>query len=97
MQIQDLDLEGGTFRTNLPYHWIGWLLWAIGLVLTLAGVVFAMDETPAIGLSAVGLIVMAFSSPGSLEASLHKVRQNAIDPSELQAKAEASGLSMTRQ
>ena len=94
MQIQDLDLEGGTFRTNLPYHWIGWLLWAIGLVLTLAGVVFAMDETPAIGLSAVGLIVMAFSSPGSLEASLHKVRQNAIDPSELQAKAEASGLSI---
>ncbi len=94
MQIQDLDLEGGTFRTNLPYHWIGWLVWAIGLVLTLAGVVLAMDETASIGLSAVGLMVMAFSSPGSLEASLHKVRQNAIDPSELQAKAEASGLSI---
>ena len=94
MQIEELDLNGGTFKANLPYNWIGWLVWAIGLVLTLAGVVLAVKETPAIGLSAVGLMIMAFSSPGSLEANLYKIRQNAIDPAELQAKAESSGLSI---
>ena len=94
MQIEELDLNGGTFKANLPYNWIGWLVWAIGLVLTLAGFVLAVKETPAIGLSAVGLMIMAFSSPGSLEANLYKIRQNAIDPAELQAKAESSGLSI---
>ena len=37
---------------------------------------------------------MAFSSPGSIEGQLKKVRDNAIDPAELEAKAEASGLTV---
>ena len=88
MNIEELDLNGGTFKVNLPYHWIGWLIWVIGLIITLIGFAAAVGQTPALLMAAIGLILMAFSSPGSLEGSLHKVRQNAIDPAELQAKAE---------
>ena len=94
MNIEELDLNGGTFKVNLPYHWIGWLIWVIGLIITLVGFAAAVGQTPALLMAAIGLMLMAFSSPGSLEGSLHKVRQNAIDPAELQAKAEASGLSI---
>ena len=94
MNIQEIDLEGGTFKLNMPYHWIGWLIWVIGLIITLAGFAAATNETPALLSAAIGLVLMAFSSPGSLESDLHKVRQSAIDPEELQAKADASGLSI---
>ena len=95
MNIEDLDLNGGTFKVNLPYNWIGWIIWVIGLIFTLVGFALAATGEPSsLVLSILGLILLAFSSPGSLESSLHKVRQNAIDPAELEAKAEASGLSI---
>ncbi|MAH91020.1 MAG: hypothetical protein CMA11_04555 [Euryarchaeota archaeon] len=94
MDIQELDLNGGTFKLNLPYNWVGWLLWAIGLILTIVGIVVAVNDTVGLGLSAFGLLMMAFTSPGSLESGLHAVRKQAIDPAVLQAKAESSGLSI---
>mgnify|MGYP006970138720 CR=1 FL=1 len=42
MDIQELDLNGGTFKVNLPYNWVGWLLWAIGLIITLIGFFMAV-------------------------------------------------------
>ena len=80
MDIQELDLNGGTFKLNLPYNWVGWLLWAIGLILTIVGIVVAVNDTMGLALSAFGLLMMAFTSPGSLESGLHAVRQQAIDP-----------------
>ena len=94
MDISELDLNGGTFKVNFPYHWIVWLIWVIGLLITLVGFAGATNDVQALILSAIGLVVMAFSSPGSLEGSLHKIRKNAIDPAQLQAKAESSGLSI---
>ena len=94
MNIQELDLNGGTFKVNLPYNWVGWLLWAIGLIITLIGFFAALNDSNALIVAAFGLLMMAFTSPGSLESNLHDVRQGAIDPSELEAKAEASGLSI---
>ena len=94
MQIQELDLNGGTFKVNLPYTWVGWLFWAIGLIITLVGFVVAINDITGIAVSAFGLLMLAFSSPGSLESVLHDVRKGAIDPAELEAKAEASGLSI---
>ena len=44
MDIQELDLNGGTFKLNLPYNWVGWLLWAIGLILTIVGIVVAVNR-----------------------------------------------------
>ena len=94
MDIQQLELNGGTFKVNLPYNWVGWLLWAIGLILTLIGFVGAVNDINGLGIAAFGLLLMAFTSPGSLESNLHQVRQKAIDPVELEAKAESSGLSI---
>ena len=94
MDIQELDLNGGTFKVNFPYHWIGWLIWVVGLIITLIGFAAAISETPALIMAGIGLFVMAISSPGSLEGALHKVRKNAIDPEVLQAKAESSGLTI---
>ncbi len=95
MNIEELDLNGGAFKVNLPYNWVGWLIWVIGLILTLVGFgLSATGEITSLAISIVGLLLLAFSSPGSLEAGLHKVRQNAIDPAELEAKAQSSGLSI---
>ena len=94
MDIKELDLNGGTFKVNLPYNWVGWLLWAIGLIITLAGLFIALNDINGLGVAAFGLLFMALTSPGSLEAKLHQVRQSAIDPAELEAKAESSGLSI---
>ena len=95
MGLSQLDLNGGTFKVNLPYTWLGWLIWIIGLIFTLVGFAsIATGEILGLAIAALGLMVMAFSSPGSLEASLHGIRKEAIDPSELEAKAAASGLSI---
>lgn len=94
MDIKQLDLNGGTFKVTLPYHWIGWLFWLIGLLVTIFGFVGAIEELQMLFISAIGLVVMGFSSPGSLEESMYKVRKNAIDSEELQAKAESSGLTV---
>ena len=95
MGLSQLDLNGGTFKVNLPYTWLGWLIWVIGLIFTLVGFAStATGEILGLAIAALGLMVMAFSSPGSLEASLHGIRKEAIDPSELEAKAAASGLSI---
>ena len=66
MQLQELDLNGGTFKVNLPYTWVGWLLWAIGLIITLAGFVVAINDITGLAVSAFGLLMLAFVSPGSL-------------------------------
>ena len=73
MNIEDLALNGGTFKVNFPYHWIGWLIWVIGLLITLFGFLSAVNDVQALIISAIGLVIMAFSSPGSLEGSLHKL------------------------
>ncbi|MEL0100629.1 MAG: hypothetical protein VW862_02880, partial [Euryarchaeota archaeon] len=44
--------------------------------------------------SSIGCLMMAVASPGSIEGQLKKVRESAIDPAELEAKAQASGLSI---
>ena len=96
MDISEVDLDGGTFKFTIPYHWISWIVWVIGLILTLLGIVATLggNEIGTLLLSAVGCLMMAFSSPGSLEGQMKKVRESAIDPAELEAKAQASGLTI---
>jgi len=96
MDISEVDLDGGTFKFTIPYHWISWIVWVIGLILTLMGIVATLggNGLGTLLLSAVGCLMMAFASPGSLEGQMKKVRENAIDPAELEAKAQASGLTI---
>ncbi|GIR66927.1 MAG: hypothetical protein CM15mP71_1530 [Candidatus Poseidoniales archaeon] len=56
MNIEELDLNGGTFKASFPYHWITWLVWVIGLLITLFGFMFALSDTVALIMSSIGLV-----------------------------------------
>lgn len=87
MDIKDMSLDRGLFQLTLPYTWMGWIGWVIGVLLLLAGIL-----NPFISL--VGLLIIALCSPGSLEADLHKVRKNAPQPESLEAEALDKGYSI---
>ena len=96
--INELNLHGGSFKMVLPYTFWGWLAWVVGALLTVAGLIFGFsggeENRTIILVSAVGFLALALATPGSHEGDLHKVRMQAIDPAELEAKAEASGLTI---
>lgn len=95
MNSGQLDLDGGAFKLNLPYTWQGWLVWVIGMVITLAGAGGALTSDPALGfLMIIGCLLMAITSPGSLEADLHNLRKQAMPPEALEAKAQESGFTV---
>ena len=48
MNIEELDLNGGTFKATFPYHWIGWIVWVVGLLITLFGFMLALSDTVAL-------------------------------------------------
>ena len=91
MVQQNIDFIGGGFKLTFPYTFVGWVLWALGLVLTGIGIVAATSDLAGLGVSAVGMVVLAIASPGSMSAGLHRMRKEAIDPEILQAKADESG------
>lgn len=102
MDIKELDMNGGFFKLTFPYTMWGWIGWAAGLLLVIVGLVIAFlpsnnssdDTFGFLLISTFGFLLMAAMTPGSFESSLNQVRKSAIDPEELAAKAEASGLSI---
>jgi hypothetical protein len=94
MASQEIDFIGGGFKLTLPYTLGGWVLWVFGLLVTCAGFVAGMTDTPSLILAAFGLMMLAVASPGSMSAGLHNMRKNAIAPEELQAKIDQSGYSV---
>ena len=84
-----MDLDRGGFHLSLPYTFWGWVIWSIGLVIGLLG--FAVNTL----ISAVGFIIMAISSPGSLESDLNKVRGEAQPAEVIEAKAKEGGVEVT--
>ena len=93
MDVSEIDMDGGMFRFTLPYSFWTWFGWGIGALFALIGIVsYFMIGPEALFASCIGFSVMALFSPGSFEAELHRIRKNAIDPAELEAKAEQSGL-----
>ncbi|CAI8339208.1 MAG: Uncharacterised protein [Euryarchaeota archaeon UBA443] len=88
MNINDLDLDRGFFQFTLPYRWQYWIVWVLGMLMILVGVVV----NPVICLF--GLLVVGMSSPGSLEADLHKVRKSAPQPEDLEKEALEKGFSI---
>ncbi|MEC8681890.1 MAG: hypothetical protein VXY14_07535, partial [Candidatus Thermoplasmatota archaeon] len=94
MVQQNIDFIGGGFKLTFPYTFVGWALWALGLVLTGIGIVAAASDLAGLGVSAVGMVALAIASPGRMSAGLHRMRKEAIDPEILQAKADESGYTM---
>ena len=94
MVQQNIDFIGGGFKLTLPYTFGGWILWVLGLIITAFGVVAATDDLVGLGISVMGLVVMAAASPGSMSAGLHRMRKEAMSAEDLQAKKEQSGFSI---
>ena len=82
MTQQSIDFIGGGFKLTLPYTFGGWILWVLGLIITGFGVVAATDDLVGLGISVMGLVVMAAASPGSMSAGLHKMRNEAMSAEE---------------
>ena len=82
MVQQNIDFIGGGFKLTLPYTFGGWILWVLGLIITAFGVVAATDDLVGLGISVMGLVVMAAASPGSMSAGLHKMRNEAMSAEE---------------
>ncbi|MEC9193942.1 MAG: hypothetical protein VYE72_01095, partial [Candidatus Thermoplasmatota archaeon] len=82
MVQQNIDFIGGGFKLTLPYTFGGWILWVLGLIITGFGVVAATDDLVGLGISVMGLVVMAAASPGSMSAGLHKMRNEAMSAEE---------------
>ena len=101
--IQSLNLHGGSFKLVLPYRWWGWLGYILLGLILLGGLFMLADgmansaEDSIIGgcfMTAVGLMGLALLTPSSHEKDLYNLRQEAIDPEVLEAKAKESGLTV---
>jgi len=88
MNISELDLDRGFFQFTLPYRWQYWIGWVIGMIMIVVGIVV----NPVISLF--GLLFVGLCSPGSLEADLHKIRQAAPQPEDLEREALEKGFSI---
>jgi hypothetical protein len=94
MNQQNIDFVGGGFKLTLPYTFVGWIVWIIGLLIVGFGAVAAASDPYGIALCAIGFTIMALISPGSMSAGLHRLRKDSISSADLQAKAEQSGYTM---
>lgn len=100
--IEALNLQSGSFKMVLPYRWHGWLAYVIFGIIALFGIAVVMSGLSGITedlvsgflITGLGLLGLAIFTPGSHEKDLHDIRQQAIDPAELEAKAQQSGLTI---
>ena len=101
--IDNLDLHGGSFKAVFPYRGWGWFGYVLMALISIAGAFMAIsgfsssEDDVTIGgmfLLAVGLTGLAVLTPGSHEKDLYEIRQQAIDPAILEAKAKESGLTV---
>ena len=98
MDISELEMNGGFFKFTLPYTWGQWFGWVLGLLIALCGIAIPFIDSNSgfeiFFVAAFGFIMMALLSPGSLEAGIHKVRQNAANPDDFAAIAEQKGMKL---
>ena len=92
MSLDGVNLDRGFFQLTVPYHWLNWIGWVIGLLMVVAGLVTFMSGGGII--AAFGFFVIALLSPASLETDLHNVRKNAPQPDDLEEAALKNGHEM---
>ena len=90
--LDQTSLDRGFFHFSVPYIWWMWIIWALGAIMAVAGIALAAKgDIALLGLSGLGFLILAFSSPGSLEATLHGIRKGAISHEEQEKQAEERG------
>jgi hypothetical protein len=89
MSLEGVNLNRGFFQFTVPYHWLSWIGWIIGLLMVIGGLVTFMSGGGII--AAFGFFLTGILSPASLEADLHNIRKNAPQPDDLEAEALKNG------
>ena len=92
MSLDGVNLDRGFFQFTVPYHWLNWVFWVIGLLMVAGGLITFMAGGGI--LAAFGFFLIAMLSPASLETDLHNVRKNAPQPDDLEEAALKNGHEM---
>ena len=89
MSLDGVNLNRGFFQFTIPYNWLSWIFWIIGLLMVVAGLATFLEGGGII--AAFGFLLIALLSPASLETDLHNVRKNAPQPDDLETEALKNG------
>ena len=89
MSLDGVNLNRGFFQFTIPYNWLSWIFWIIGLLMVVAGLATFLEGGGII--AAFGFLLIALLSPASLETDLHNVRKNAPQPDDLEIDALKNG------
>lgn len=89
MSLDGVHLDRGFFQFTTPYHWLSWIVWIVGLLMVIAGLVTFIEGGGII--AAFGFLLIALLSPASLETDLHNIRKNAPQPDDLETDALKNG------
>ena len=84
-QGHDTELDGGMFGFTLPMGITGWIMFLLGFAIFAVGIVLMI---PAI--SAVGILLVGFSTPSELQVKLHKLRKE-MRPGEVAWQSDMGG------
>ena len=89
MSLDGVNLNRGFFQFTIPYNWLSWIFWIIGLLMVVAGLATFLEGGGIV--AAFGFFLIALLSPASLETDLHNVRKNAPQPDDLETEALKNG------
>ena len=89
MSLEGANLNRGFLQFTVPYHWLSWIGWIIGLLMVIGGL--ATFTSGGGILAAFGFFVIGLVSPASLETDLHNIRKNAPQPDDLETEALKNG------
>ncbi|MCS5534159.1 MAG: hypothetical protein NZ736_07880 [Candidatus Poseidoniaceae archaeon] len=84
-QGHDTELDGGLFGFTLPMGFIGWIVFVVGIIIFAVGIVIKIPM-----ISAIGILLVGFSTPSELQVKLHKLRKE-MRPGEVAWQSEMGG------
>ncbi|RAH14017.1 MAG: hypothetical protein CMB56_006195 [Methanobacteriota archaeon] len=92
------DLDGGMFGLTTPVGWGGWIMFVLGFILSVIGILtllgFLHDDPPLPILTAVGVLLIAFSSPTKLQKTLRELRAKTL-PLDVNWQQQKGGTELT--
>ena len=84
-QGQNTELDGGMFGFTLPMGISGWIMFILGIAIFAVGIVLKIPT-----ISAVGILILGFSTPSQLQVKLHNIRKK-MRPNEVAWQSEMGG------
>ena len=91
------ELDGGMFGLTTPTGWGGWIIFVLGFILSVIGILTLLgflQDPPLPILTAVGVLLIAFSSPTKLQKTLRELRAKTL-PSDVNWQQQKGGTELT--